>query len=179
MQGPAKNPLNEALKGAGAGAAGVWAMDRVGWYMYLREDPQALEREREVRPNGLDTAHNMAGRMAGLLGQELHPRQPNPWGIATHYALGMLPGALYRVLRHRVKGLSGGQGFLYGLGLFLVEDETAGPLLGLASGPLAYPRQAHARGLVPHLVLGMVMDAVLRVMDRELHLPRPERVRGA
>lgn len=91
----------------------------------------------------------------------------------------MLPGALYGALRHRVKGLSGGQGFLYGLGLFLVEDETAGPLLGLASGPLTYPWQAHARGLVSHLVLGMVMDAVLRVMDRELHPPRPEGVRGA
>lgn len=179
MQESAKNPLNEALKGAVAGAAGVWVMDRVGWSMYLRENPQALRREQAARPNGLDTAHNLAVRLAGLLGQELHPRQPNPWGIAAHYALGMLPGALYGVLRHRVRGLSGGQGLLYGLGLFIVEDETTGPLLGLASGPLAYPWQAHARGLVSHLVLGMVTDAVLRVMDRELHPPRPENFRDA
>lgn len=158
-----------ALKGAVAGAAAVWVMDRVGWYMYLREDEDALRRERDVRPNGLDTAHNMAASLAGLLGRQLKPAQPNGWGIGMHYALGMLPGALYGVLRHRVKGLSGGQGTLYGLGLFLLEDEVGGPALGLASGPLAYPWQAHMRGLVSHLVLGMVTDGVLRVMDRELH----------
>lgn len=86
----------------------------------------------------------------------------------------MLPGALYGVLRHWVRGLSGGQGVLYGLGLFLVEDETAGPLL-----PLAYPWQAHAWGLVSHIILGMVTDGVLRVMDRELHPPSPEDFRDA
>lgn len=179
MQAATKNPLNESLKGAIAGAAGVWAMDRIGWYMYLREDPRARQRETEARPGGLDPAHVIANRIAGMLGRELHPKQPNPWGIVAHFALGILPGALYGVLRHRVKGLSDAQGFLYGLGLFVVNDEIVNAALKLSGPPQAYPWQAHARGVVSHVVLAMVMDTVLRVMDRELHPPQPENFRDA
>jgi uncharacterized membrane protein YagU involved in acid resistance len=83
-----------------------------------------------------------------------------------HYALGILPGALYGVLRHRVAGLGAGRGLLYGAGLFLVNDELLAPVLGLASGPTAYPWQAHARGLVSHVVLGAVTDTVLDVTEQ-------------
>ncbi|WP_245557667.1 DUF1440 domain-containing protein [Deinococcus peraridilitoris] len=165
--------LNEAIKGAVAGAAGVWVMDRIGWYMYLREDESALQREIEARPGGLDPAHVIANRLANALGKQLIPQQPNPWGIVVHFALGVMPGALYGVLRHRLPTLSQGQGVVYGLSLFMMNDEIANPLLKLSGGPRAYPWQAHARGLVEHVVLGMVTDAVLRVMDRELHPPQP------
>ena len=168
--------LNEALKGAVAGAAGVWAMDRIGWYMYLREDESALQQELKARPGGLDPAHNIANRLAGALGKELTPQQPNAWGVAAHFALGILPGAMYGVLRHRTKALPKAQGALYGLGLFVMNDELVNPLLKLSGGPRAYPWQAHARGLVEHVVLGVVTHAVLRVMDRELHPPRPHDV---
>ncbi len=55
-----------------------------------------------------------------------------------------------------------------------VPDDRSGPtvplvrllLRGLASGPTAYPWQAHARGLVAHLVLGATTDAVLGAADR-------------
>ena len=94
------------------------------------------------------------------------PPQPHPAGIAVHYALGVLPGALYAPLRRRLGGLGAGRGLLYGLGLFLVNDELLAPALGLASGPTAYPWQAHARGLAEHLVLGAATDAVLGAADR-------------
>ncbi len=70
---------------------------------------------------------------------DLTPEQPHPAGIAVHYVLGVVPDALYGPLRHRVVGLAAGQGLLYGLGLFLVNDELLNPLLGLASGPTEYP----------------------------------------
>ncbi|HWG85800.1 MAG TPA: DUF1440 domain-containing protein [Deinococcales bacterium] len=171
MIGKRRSTVNELIKGAVAGAAGVWAMDRVGWFMYLREDEDALRQEERVRPGGLDPAHNIAGRVASALGRELVPEQPNQWGIVAHYALGVLPGALYGVLRHRYPGLASSQGALYGLGLFVVNDELANPLLGLSGGPLEYPWQAHARGLVEHVILGVVTDLVLRTMDRELNPP--------
>ena len=50
--------------------------------------------------------------------------------------------------------------------MFLVNDEILAPVLGLASGPAAYPWQAHARGLVGHLVLGAVTDTVLAVTEQ-------------
>ena len=63
-------------------------------------------------------------------------------------------------------GSGPGGGSLYGRGLFLVNDELLAPALGLAAGPLQYPWQAHARGLVSHLVLGAATDAALEVLDR-------------
>ncbi|MDP9357199.1 MAG: DUF1440 domain-containing protein [Chloroflexota bacterium] len=156
----------DALMGAIAGAAGVWFMDRVGWFLYRREDPAALQREQAARVEGKDPAHVVAGKAAGALGIALTPPQPHPAGIAVHYALGVLPGAIYGPLRHRVSGLGAGRGLLYGLSLFLLNDELLNPLLGLASGPTAYPWQAHARGLVAHLVLGASTDAALDALDR-------------
>jgi len=156
----------DAAKGALAGAAGVWLMDRVGWALYRREDPAALAREHAARPDGKDPAHVAAGRLAEAVGVELSPGQPHPVGSAVHYALGVVPAILYAPLRHRL-GVPGiGRGLLYGLGLFLVNDELLNPALGLASGPAAYPWQAHARGLVAHLVLGVATDAALDALDR-------------
>ncbi len=156
----------DVLKGAIAGAAGVWLMDRAGWFMYRREDSAALQREQAARVDGMDPAHVAAGKVARAFGITLSPSQPHPAGIAVHYALGVVPGALYGPLRRRVKGVGAGRGLLYGLSLFLVNDELLNPLIGLASGPTAYPWQAHARGLVAHLVLGASTDASLDALDR-------------
>ena len=40
------------------------------------------------------------------------------------------------------------------------------PLLGIAGSPGEYPWEAHARGLVTHVTLGVVTEAVLNVFDR-------------
>jgi len=152
--------------GAIAGAAGVWLMDRVGWFLYRRDDPAALQREKAARVEGKDPAHVAAGKVARAFGITLSPSQPHPAGITVHYALGVVPGALYGPLRRRANGVGAGRGLLYGLSLFLVNDELLNPLMGLASGPAAYAWQAHARGLVAHLVLGASTDAALDALDR-------------
>ena len=154
------------LVGAVAGAAGVWVMDQVGWALYRGENDAAVRRELEARVDGKDVAHVAAGKIAGLVGKSLTPEQPHPAGIAVHYTLGIVPGALYGALRHRVPALTAGHGLAYGLGLFIVNDELLNPLLGLASGPAAYPWQAHARGLVAHLALGVATDMVLDVFEQ-------------
>ena len=158
----------DLFKGAVAGAAAVWAMDRLGWALWKREDPRALARERTARVEGMDPAHVVANRVADAVGRPLHPRQPHPAGIAVHYGIGMGPAMAYAALRHRAPALRAGRGLAYGLGLFLAVDEGVVPALGLASGPAAYPWQAHARGLVTHLVLGLVTDATLNALDRVL-----------
>ena len=156
----------DLLKGAIAGAIGVWVMDRVDWFMFRHEDPAARRRTRDVRPGGRDPAHVIAGEAARLMGVELSSPRQNPAGLGVHYSLGIMPGALYGTLRDRVPGLGAGRGLLYGLGMFVVEDELINPALGVAAGPRRYPWQAHARGLVAHLVLGFVTDGVLDILNK-------------
>ncbi|HEV2148283.1 MAG TPA: DUF1440 domain-containing protein [Longimicrobiaceae bacterium] len=158
--------VGDMVKGALAGAVGVWALDKVTWWMWDREDPRALQQEREARPGGLDPAHVMANRAAEAMGKELTPKQPHPAGIAVHYGLGIMPGAAYGVLRNRVRAVGAAGGMLYGLALFLAQDEGLNPILGTSGKPTEYPPQAHLRGLVGHLVLGAATHATLNALDR-------------
>lgn len=154
----------DIITGALAGAAGVWVMDRVGWFMYLKEDPAAVRQETKARVDGLDVAHATAKKIAGVIGKRLSPEQPNAAGIAVHYALGIAPGAIYAPLARRFPRMRAGKGLAYGLALYLINDELMAPLIGVASGPTAYPWQAHARGLVSHLVLGVATDVSLNAL---------------
>lgn len=176
MRSTKTNLTADIIKGAMAGAIGVWLMDRVGWYMYLREDPKAVRQEVDARVEHVDVAHVAANKMARVAGIELSSKQPNAAGIVGHYALGMLPGAIYGPLRRRVPWLSAGKGSAYGLGLALVNDELLAPLLGLASGPTAYPWQAHARGVITHMIVGVGTEVgmdVLDVLEKSLWTPWP------
>lgn len=105
----------DMLKGAVAGAIGVWVMDQVDWYMYNHENREARERTQSVRPGGMDPAHVMANTAADAMGAELSPRQPHPTGVALHYALGVGPGALYGAMRDRVPVVGAGRAFCTGL----------------------------------------------------------------
>ena len=161
------------LKGALAGAIGVWAMDRLDWFNFTHEDSQARQRTEAVRPDGLDPAHVAAKRAAIAMGAGLHPAQPHAAGIAIHYALGIGPAAIYGALRDRLPVNSPNQDYLYGMGLglalFLVQDEGLNQAMGLSGKQKDYPWQAHARGLASHLTLGLVTNLVLNL----LNAPRP------
>ena len=150
--------------GLAAGALGVWAMDRLDWALWDRQPEAVRRRIEDVRPGGLDPAHVLAHRTASALGKHLTPAQPHPAGVAVHYAVGALPAVVYALLRRRVPAVAAGGGLLYGLGAFLLEDELAGPALGLAAPPQSYPWQAHARGLLSHLLYGAVTEAALRLL---------------
>ncbi|MBM1174026.1 hypothetical protein [Microvirga arabica] len=154
----------DLAKGAAAGAAATWVMDRVDWFMVEHEDPEAWRQTQKVRPNGKDPAHNIMGAMAEAVGRE-PPDQPHPAGVAIHYALAMSSTALYGAARRHVPGGMVGRGLVLGLGMFAIEDELINPALGFAAPPRRYPWQAHARGLVAHLVLGLVTEAILSAVD--------------
>jgi len=155
----------DLVKGAIAGALGVWIMDQVDWFMVEHENPDAWRRTQAVRPNGQDPAHNMAGMVASAAGVQA-PGQPHPAGVAVHYAVGMGPAAAYSVARRHLPGGVMSRGLLLGLGMFLVEDEIINTVTGAAADPRQYPWQAHARGLVSHLVLGVATEAVLNLLDQ-------------
>lgn len=165
-------------------------MDRIGSFLYQHEDRNAVARELKARKGdsgtdfegvekdavdrqpeagaeaGEDVAHVGAEKLVRLAGSHVRTRQPNRGGIVLHYALGILPGALHAIMRRRVPLMKAGSGALYGFGLFVINDEIAAPALGLASGPRSYPWQAHVRGAVAHVVLGVVTESLLRTLDR-------------
>jgi hypothetical protein len=163
--------------GAVAGAVGIWALDRVDWYLFNRESPETRRRTRAVRPRGMDPAHLLANRTAEALGMELTPHQPHPAGLAVHYAIGIVPAAFYGALLHDVPALGAGRGSLYGLSVFLLHDEMLNPLLGLAASPDRYPWQDHARGFAAHLVYGLVTHAVFGMLKGFNEKPQRARPR--
>ena len=152
-------------RGGAAGAVGVVAMDVVTWLLYRRESKAVLAREKLLRPYGKDTAHALVRKVATAAGSNVGSAEPNGMGIGVHSLLGMGPGALYAQQRQARPWLRAGRGALYGLGLYLVNDLTAARLLGIAGPQTAYPWQAHLRGLVGHVVLGVVTEAALEAMD--------------
>lgn len=162
----ASRGLEGLLLGAAAGAVGVWVLDRVDWFLYDREDEETRRRTQRVRPDGLDPAHLVANKVAGAFGQSLTPQQPHPAGMAVHYSIGIAPAALYGAVRHRLPALGGGRGALFGLGLFLLQDEGLNSLTGLSARQRDYPWQDHARGLVAHVAFGVVVDALLGAMNK-------------
>ncbi|MDP8916688.1 MAG: DUF1440 domain-containing protein [Pseudomonadota bacterium] len=155
----------DVIKGAAAGALAVWVMDRVDWFIWSRQPYEVRRRIEDVRPGAMDPAHVLANRAAEAFGRDLLPVQPHPVGIATHYALAVLPTVLYALLRRRVSGVAAGAGTVFGLGLFLAQDEALNSILGLSAPQRTYPWQAHARGLLAHLVLGATAEAALRVLS--------------
>ena len=140
-------------------------MDAVTWVLYRRESKRDLLREKRARAYGKDTAHALVQKVSEAAGSDAGAQQPNGADIAVHYALGMAPGALYAQRRRQYPWLRTGRGALYGFALFVLNDEIAARLLRIAGPHRAYPRQAHVRGLVGHVVLGMITEATLNAMD--------------
>lgn len=130
---PRRSAALDLLLGAAAGTAGVRAMDRIGWFLYNREDGDAMARELQARrgggdvkytgpekeslagqpraePAGEDVAHAGVEKIAGITGVKMRTGQPNPAAVALHYALGIVPGALQGAIRRQAPLMQAGSG---------------------------------------------------------------------
>lgn len=161
------NPLVTAAMGMVAGAIGVWALDRVDYFMWNREDPETRARTRAVRPHGEPPAGVVVTELERASGRELTEEQHEAAQTAVHYGIGIGPAAGYALVRDQLPG-GPARGLLYGLGVFLVQDEGINAVTRLGADPRDYPWQAHARGLVAHLVYGLTTELALVAMDRML-----------
>lgn len=155
-----------ALKGAVAGAIAVWAMDRVDWFMWDRLEGETRARTRSVRPGGEPPSHALVSKFERLLGLVLAPGPHDTAGDVAHYAIGIGPAAGYALIRDKLPVRGPTRGVLYGLGVFLMQDEALNAASGLGAKPRDYPWQAHARGLIAHLVYGVTTELVLDAMER-------------
>jgi len=150
-----------AVRGAAAGFIGTWVMDRATTAMWNRESAEDKAQEEAAWPNGKPSVPNLVDLGSRITGVQFHPDVRPTIDNATHYLLGVGPGVLYALLRRRIPGLGAGRGLVYGLLLFAVNDELLNTALGLSGPPAAYPVAAHLRGLVGHVVLGVVTDVAL------------------
>jgi len=154
----------DALRGAVAGAAATWVMDRVTTGMLDGQPKRITAREEAAQPNGRSSVGNLVAKAQSVVGLRLRAANRRKVETAVHYGLGILPGALYGVLRPRLPGLGAARGLAYGTAVFLLNDELLNTKLGLAGPITAYPTQTHLRGLVGHAVLGVTMDTSLDLL---------------
>lgn len=91
-------------------------------------------------------------------------------GPVVHYLFGASMGAIYGALSHARPELTAGAGMPFGVAVWLLADEVALPLVGLAERPQAYPFSTHAEMLAAHLLFGLTThvaaDQYLRLITR-------------
>jgi hypothetical protein len=156
--------IRDALRGALAGAAATWAMDQVTTAMYEAQPRDVTEREAAAQPNGKPSVTNLVDRVQAQAGLVIPETRRPMIEMAIHYALGVVPGAIYGVARRRVPFARLGRGLAYGTGLFIINDEYMNTKLGLAGPVEAYPPETHLRGLVGHAVLGMSTETGIQLL---------------
>lgn len=155
--------IGKIVKGAVAGAAATWVMSAVSQFLYEREDPEAVEAEREAR-GGESAYATAAGRAGQLVGLRPDPEQRRNAGAALHWGLGVGGGVAYALFRPLLPGVGAGRGLSFGGAFFALVDEYALPALDVAPGFAAFPWETHARGLASHLAYGVTAEAVLQAL---------------
>lgn len=152
----------DVVVGAAAGAAATWLMDQATTAIYERQSAATKRVEQKAR--GGKTAYETAAEKgARLAGRRLTEKQRKLAGQGIHWTLGVATGAIYGILRNRLRRFGIGSGLAYALAVYVLLDEAALSALGIAPPPTAFPWQTHARGLAGHVVLGAVLDAAFLV----------------
>jgi uncharacterized membrane protein YagU involved in acid resistance len=154
-----------ALMGAAAGAIGVWALDRVDWFMWDNEDPATRARTIAVRPNGEPPAQALVTKVENASGKSLDADTHETVSQLVHYSIGIAPAIGYALLRDKLPGTGVARGALFGAGLWLMQDEVMNSVTGLGAKPQDYPWQDHARGIIAHTVYGVATELALNAME--------------
>jgi putative membrane protein len=97
-----------------------------------------------------------------VFGHELQQSEKKPAGAAVHYAFGTVTGGMYGAMAELTPQVTMGAGIPFGAVFWVVADEVAVPLLGLAKGPTEYPVSTHVYSLASHLVYGATAELTRR-----------------
>lgn len=85
-------------------------------------------------------------------------------GKLVHFATGAGLGALYTLAGRWLPDVRAGFGTAYGIAVSAVLDEGLMPALGLAPPPGDVPLADHAEGAAAHLIFGLALEAMTRVL---------------
>jgi hypothetical protein len=115
---------------------------------------------------GNESATDALGRIAyeKLTGRAATAKATRAASWAVHIGYGLHLGALYGLLRgetcHPVR-----DGLAFAFASWLLVDELANSLLGLADRPAAYPVAGHAQALAMHLGYGLALASTARLAN--------------
>jgi hypothetical protein len=141
--------------GALAGYVASRAMDVATTAFYRRQSETSRRREQQLAPGG--TLVQLGKQLGRAVGRSLDDEAAGRVGVAVHRSFGVTYGVLAAALTRR--GMTPlAAGLTVGTAAFLLVDEgTSLPRLP------AYPLVSHARGVVGHATLGLVLGLLLRV----------------
>ncbi len=150
-----------AVAGLAGGLAASWVMNefQAGVAKLTRHE------QGEDEPQAEDATMRTAGAVAeSLFGRELTTREKEVAGPAVHYAFGGAMGAVYGALAETSPSAGAGRGLTFGSALWFGADELAVPAVRLSGSPFQYPVSTHALALSSHLVYGVTLDFVRRMI---------------
>ncbi|HWS99842.1 MAG TPA: DUF1440 domain-containing protein [Pyrinomonadaceae bacterium] len=130
------------------------------------EPGQASEENKEEQDDATVKAARAVSE--GVFGHELKESEKETAGAVVHYAFGTATGGLYGAVAELSPEVTAGAGLPFGVAFWLVADETAVPLLGLAKAPTEYPVSTHVYALASHLVYGLTAELVRRAVRNAL-----------
>lgn len=185
MAGRRPNPALGALAGAIGGLAGSWAMVQFNHLIAPngnasdRPGDRHAHRRADARPNDTDgTIPDEPGSMQAasaiaepVLGRELTEGEKEVGGPIVHYLFGALAGAFYGASAELRPETTAGAGIPFGASVWLAADEIGMPLAGFATNPAHYPLSRHAAAFGTHLVFGVTVEAVRRLLRGRIRQP--------
>ena len=167
-----RNVWKGLVAGVVGGVVASWTMDRFQyWWLSFgggdeRELQQAPSEEgNQEEPATVKTASAIS---EGVFGHSLSDREKEIAGPIVHYAVGTTAGAVYGLAAEYEPDVTTLTGIPFGAAFWMVVDEGALSLLGLAKGPTAYPLSTHAYALASHLVFGLTAEVVRSTVRRVL-----------
>ena len=171
-----KHSNRKAWKGLVAGVVGAvvasWTMDRFQywWLSFAGRDERGLQQAPSKKGNREEpaTVKTASAISEGLFGHSLTAREKEIAGPVVHYAVGTTAGAVYGLAAEYEPDVTTLAGIPFGAAFWMVVDEGALSLLGLAKGPTAYPISTHAYALASHLVFGLTAEVVRSAVRRAL-----------
>ena len=170
---PQSNPLVSAAAGAAAGLLGAWMMVRFQHALGGTNDSGSHPHRRQnATPNDTDgtiadepASMKAASRASeAVAGRPLDEGEKEVAGPMVHYAFGAVTGSFYALAAERRPDVSAAAGIPFGVAVWLIADEIGVPLAGLASKPTDYPLERHASALASHLVFGLTVESVRRML---------------
>lgn len=103
-----------------------------------------------------------------VAGGRLRKIDKEPAGRIVHYMFGAGNAVAYGALADMIPAVTAGSGAIFGVAVWIYADNLLLWAVGLAKRPTAYPASTHAYALASHVVYGLAVEAVRRLIKRAL-----------
>lgn len=166
-----------ALAGAVGGLIGTAALDLYKQLLIAasRKAENAAQidntysRQQERQLTSYHGAHATTAQfLATSVGGQLTPGQTKTATPLTHFAFGVLAGAVYGAAAEYLPQATSGQGTVFGMTLYAIANGAILPYLNLLPATAATPPVIHAEGFSSHAIYGAGTEAVRKLVRTSL-----------